>query len=386
MTGRGERRVRPLHFVALLSVALVPVAWTGWGALADVSAATTRYTEAVASKDSFIVDVFETVDGTTLFRSIAQRLVAGKNDDRARLAALVDWTIENVRPQYSAPDRVVSDNFLDVVRRGWGYCDQDAHVFAALATFVGYDAHVLFLRRSNGVSPHTVAEVRIGDRWILVDAWIGEVFTDDHGRMIGREDLRDDSQLTSAYALEIPGGLGIEDFRRGTVFETYPYSGIGGLLGKAKARLFKAPVAEVAPADARSANGGDATPMAPMRAEAPPAKDVLLVMDRARRAHLEGRYADAIPLYEGVIASASVELNESVRFFLGLAQFRAGDETGAIATFTDALERAPTSEWTPSYLSYRGQAEEAIGDLSDARRDYVAAGTPRALERLQHLN
>jgi hypothetical protein len=59
-----------------------------------------------------------------------------------------------------------------------GSCDQAAHVFATLAHFAGYDAHLLFLRAPDGTSPHTVAEVRADDRWVLVDPWLGTLFLD----------------------------------------------------------------------------------------------------------------------------------------------------------------------------------------------------------------
>ena len=88
----------------------------------------------------------------------------------------MEWTYENVRPPYAAPPRIVSDNSYRIVRRGFGYCDQAAHVFATLAAYAGYQSRMWFLRRADGVSPHSIAQVRLDNRWItVIDPFMGAI-------------------------------------------------------------------------------------------------------------------------------------------------------------------------------------------------------------------
>src|SRR5688572_14352141 len=120
---------RWLAFAALLAGV---GAWVGVERLMTASALTVSYSSVLASHESVIVDAYETVSALGLFRSTAARLTEGKATDREKLEALTEWTNEMVRPQYAAPARIVTDNFYDIVRRGFGYCDQDAHVVATL--------------------------------------------------------------------------------------------------------------------------------------------------------------------------------------------------------------------------------------------------------------
>lgn len=174
-TAPGRRRRQAAIALVVAVIVMVAGAPLAWEWLRTTSALTAGYSRALPGRESrltnAVMTVYETARAIAFYRETAARLLAGRTRDRERLATLMAWTHDNVRPQYAAPARVISDNFYDIVRRGFGYCDQSAHVFLTLAHYSGYEGRMLFLRRADGVSPHSVAEVRVGERWIVVDPW-----------------------------------------------------------------------------------------------------------------------------------------------------------------------------------------------------------------------
>jgi hypothetical protein len=364
-----------------------------WHELADESALTTSFSTAISSRRSLPVDAYELVTGVMFFRSTASRLVAQASTDSERLSALMAWAHENVRPQYAAPARVVSDTFVDIVRRGYGYCDQSAHVFATLAHFAGYDVRLLFLRRADGVSPHTVAEVRAGDRWVVVDPWLGVLFREPSGRLAGRAELGTSAELPEGY--EVVGSrIDVGYFERATTFETFPYQDVPGLARRFWRRVPGSSAAASPPVGPRvpgpSGDRRTAAPRAsrsrPAAVSGPPSDADLRQLDEARWAHLEGRYVDAIPAYQQLLGRhLPDDTAESIRFFLGLAFLRSGRHADAVAAFDSALEAEPNTSWRPSVLLYRAEARLLSGDITRAVADLRASRIPLATARLREL-
>jgi tetratricopeptide (TPR) repeat protein len=379
-------RARRKWLVVILAGSLAVGIAYGWKALGEASAVTTSYSAAVEPRESLAVDAYELLSGVLFFRSTAERLVVGKATHRERLEALMEWAHENVRPQYAAPERIVADNFLDIVRRGYGYCDQTAHVFAALAHFAGYDAHLLFLRAPDGVSPHTVAEVRVDAHWVLVDPWLGTLFLDRGGELAAIADLGTRASLPQGYAL-LGSRIDEGHFRRATPFETFPYESFSAFLAKVWSRVASKPVADIP--DSTGRMGKAATPAHPGVANVPDATELraeVLQMDGARRAHLEGRYDQAIAGYRKLLAQRlPSDMAESVRFFLGLALLRLGSADQAIVAFDSALETVPRTAWAPSVRYYRAEAKLRTGDVEGAVVDLRAAKIPSAARKLVSL-
>lgn len=384
MTPRTRRR----WIVVVLAGSLAALILQVWRVGGERSALGTSYSTAVAHGPSLIGDTYEMLSGTVLFRKTAARLTAAPATDRERLTALMEWVHENVRPQYAAPIRLVPDSALDIVRRGHGYCDQSAHVFATLAHFAGYDVRLLFLRAADGVSPHTVAEVRAGDRWVLVDPWLGVIVVDHAGRLAGTAELGTTAALPRDYAL-VGAGLDEQHFRRGTPFETFPYLSLTALGHKVWGRLTSESVATPTTKTPAGERATAPTPTAP-RARPAPTPTVprahLLEMDEARRAHLEGRYEAAIAGYRRLLVHPlPSDMAESVGFFLGLALLRAGTPEQAVRVFEAALEAAPRSAWRGSVLYYRAEARLLTGDGDGAAGDLRAADIPPARRKLDAL-
>jgi hypothetical protein len=377
-------RVRRAWIVVLLAGSLAALIPQAWRAGAERSALSTSYSTAVAHGPSVVGDAYEMLSGAVLFRKTAARLVAAPSTDRERLTTLMEWVHDNVRPQYAAPARLVPDSALGIVRRGHGYCDQSAHVFATLAHFAGYDVHLLFLRAADGASPHAVAEVRVDDRWVLVDPWLGLLVVDHAGRLAGAAELGTTAAVPLDYAL-LGANLDGQHFRRGTPFETFPYLSLSALGLKVWRRLTSENVATVTtePRPAERPTEPTTAPRAPAARPPTVPRDDLLEMDGARRAHLEGRYETAIAGYRHLLVHPlPPDMAESVRFFLGLALLRAGSTEQAVLVFDAALEAAPRTAWRPSVLYYRAEARAQAGDVDGAAVDLRAANIPPAERKL----
>lgn len=374
---------RRLALGVLLAGTAAGGVWLGIDRVTAASALTVSYSSRLQSHESLIVDSYETVSALGVFRSIAARLTAGKTNDHEKLEALADWTNETVRPQYAAPSRIVADNVYDIVRRGFGYCDQDAHVFATLARLAGYDSRLLFLRRADGVSPHSVAQVDVGGRWVVVDAWLGVVWADEAGVLLTVEDVLARPSLYKRWPYERLWSLHLDDFARGTAFRTFPYQSLMEFIDKVATKVrgqpFAPPPSSVGLAPLMPAgSGGDdiVNPIDPAG---------ILTYDRARRLHLEGRYRDAVAAYQEALRNGvDADISAAARFFIGLALLRAGDLDAAIAAFARVLE-TDAGDWRPSVLQYQGTALEQLGDRARAITAYREAATPGSLLRLEEL-
>ena len=326
-------------------------------------------------------------------------MISGVDGDAARLKALVEWTHENVRPQYASPHRLVTDDAFSVLRRGFGYCDQNAHVFATLATLAGYPARMLFVYDASGNSPHTVAQVRVENRWVVADPWLGVLPVDPTGAPMTVEDMAERPDLFSAQ-LDYSGLLqiGIAEFQRGQPFWTFPYGSLRSMSGSIASTVPRMPVTTPLTVAALQwrADSGSANAAAPAAALSgpPPAATRsngggwpdALTYDRARRAHLRGDYADALVGYRSIpLDDLEPELADAIRFFTGLALFRLGQLSDAIHEFSHAIEVSPSSAWRKSILRYRGEVRIILGEQAGID-DLEETDTPRARHLLKAMN
>ncbi len=361
-----------------------------WHRMEVASADAVSYVAGVPYQESLIVDAYDTLSSIGFFRATAQRLTAGLNDDSARIEALMRWTHENVAPHVAGPTRLVTDQNYSIVRRGFAYCDQTNHVFATLATYAGYDAHLLFLWKDDGVSPrtspHTVAEARVGGRWIVVDAWQGIVWRAPDGTLLTRMDATPELMDRFDYTR---WGDKAEYFWNGTTFESFPYQSAGAFLDKVRRKLLSVPVI-APPAFTGPSVAGSSGPSNPADDTEPsaippaPGDAVREAYDLARRAQLEGRFSDAVIQYRALLsASLGTELTDSVRYFLGLSALRTGHAAEAIDAFNAALTANAETPWKLSILQYRAEARELIGDHSGAVADLRASGTTQAVLQLR---
>lgn len=348
------------------------------------SAMSAGYSAQLGRRESLLSEGYDFGKGALFLRSMSHRLVQGRATDEERIAALMMWSHENVRPSYAAPDRVEGGNFYDIVRRGFGYCDQSAHVLSTLAYYAGYDARLALLRRSDGVSPHSVAEIRVGDRWIAVDPWLGVMLRDGAGKLLGILDFATQPELLREFGYSRSVGLTSGDFGRATVLRTFPYQDLGAFLQKVPSRLFQLPILPQA-AMIRPATPKHPAPGQVAAARSP--EQEIALYDAARRAHLDGRYMEAVSGYERVLEGAvDRDIIDSAQFFAALALLRAGEAMAAINAFDRALNDVAETPWRKSSLYYRAEAKESVRDVEGAIADLEAADVPPSRIRTRELH
>lgn len=366
----------------------------GWQRLETLSATNVSYLAQEKYQENLLLDTYDTLSSVGFFRSTAQRLTRGLATDQARLTALMEWTAESVRPQYAAPSRIVGDNAWELARRGFGQCDQVNHILATLATFAGYDARQLFLWKTPDhlVSPHSVAEVNVNGKWVVVDAWQGVVWEAPDGTLLSADQATPELMDRFGYT---QWGMQADWFKNGTEFRTFPYESPQAFAQKVLRKFSSTPAAPPpvitpqTPLVTISPSPLPGVTPSPKPSPAPTqivASDILVTFDRARRAQLDGDTATAATLYEQLLQETlPTELREATGFWLGEALLQGGDDSRADGAFTAAVIRDPSTPWAPSILQYRAEAEQELGDVAEAMADYAASNTPTSRARLLQL-
>ena len=155
-------------------------------------------------------------DGRHTAKSIATRVTKNDKTDFEKAQSLAYWTFLHVRPQTEAPTTVIGDDYFNILRRGWGYCDQMAHVYSTLATYAGVPSRQLQLFREGYGSPHTLAESFINGKWVVIGTWRGIVPTDIEGNPFTKEELANSEQM------KLFKDLYPQDFLNAVPFYSYP--------------------------------------------------------------------------------------------------------------------------------------------------------------------
>ncbi len=108
---------------------------------------------------------------TLFFHDLAREITAGKKDEIAALFSAVRERVDG-KEGLSAPPEALWP--YRIWERGYGVCDRQAWVLCELATQLGYETQIVYLRDpKTGVSPHTVCEIRKGrDQVWLADPYL----------------------------------------------------------------------------------------------------------------------------------------------------------------------------------------------------------------------
>jgi len=187
--------------------------------------------------------------GYFLFRRIGSNLTINIKDDFDKATMVAFWVFDNIKGIERYPYMpAIDDNFLNIYRRGFGYCDQSAHVYATMMHWLGFETKLLMLRREDGSSPHTVAVVKVKGKFMPVDASYKFIFADDKKNPVGVGEL-ENSEVFNKY-LEIVNtrraAIKVEPlkikpswFKNGIYFETFPYADKKYLLRKVIQKIYR---------------------------------------------------------------------------------------------------------------------------------------------------
>jgi len=310
--------------------------------------------------------------GKERVKRLALNIVEGQSTELGKAQALVDWVQLHVRPQTSAPTTVITDDYVNIIKRGWGYCDQMAHVFSTMATYVGLDAQQLQLFRDDGVSPHTLSMVKIDGKWRIVSIWRGVIPKNAKGEPYTKTGFIQRLEKGDIYEL---APIGPTEFENSKSFKTFPYLSNMQVGKKIVYRL----VAKVKSFISSSSSSSSSSDLA-VRVQIP--KSELELYNRARDAHLDMKYELAKELYTQVIeTSNSTILKDEARFSFGMAAYDAKDYPGALKIFGEIVAGDKDSAWHISARRMMAESLIQMGKITEALPILDSIQTPQSKVR-----
>ena len=325
---------------------------------------------------------------TLLYGQVAQRVTqhcATRQEVLDRLAEYVQthlWTPGDAVPYDGTP----ADNLI----RGIGWCDYQAKTYAILLATRDIPARYAMLLEAGGNSPHTVAEVRQGDRWGVYDVLFGVRFVDDQGRpltlealsaapglldrqplvaRLGRQWPDNVAGIHAAYDKVLPLAVPPRRSRPGTQ-SLSPFDRLLLFYARIGGPRFVAWYQDQYLASEAWARA--ATPADRLRL--------------ARHWDLAGRTDAARTAYRRCIQDTTeITLASEARVWLGLLEWEAGHPTAAARVFQELTTQEPNSRWNPMAWYYMGRSAEALDQPAQARTwyaqsaDYMRAAWPRLI-------
>jgi hypothetical protein len=310
--------------------------------------------------------------GKERVKKLALSIVEGQTTELGKAEALIDWVQLHVRSQTSAPTTVITDDYVNIIKRGWGYCDQMAHVFATMATYVGLEAQQLQLYSNNGVSPHTLAMVKIDGKWRIASTWRGVIPKNSKGEPYTKTGFIHRLEQGDVYEL---APIGPTEFENSKSLRTFPYISKWQVGMKVVNRV----VGKVKSLSSSSSSSSSSSDLA-ARVQIPVSD--LEIYDRARNAHLDMNYELAQNLYSRVLmTSTSMILKDEAQFASGMASYDAKDYSKALRTFSKIVVDDKESAW---HISSRRMAAESLikmGKVKEALVILDSIGTPQSKVR-----
>jgi len=324
----------------------------------------------------FIIEAFQYYQGKVLAKKLKEKLnISGNND--TDLEKLILWIFrQNLQLEMSLSDGyipVVDDNYFNLLKRGFGHCDQYAGALAAIATHVGFTSRLRFLLLPNNVSPHTIAEVKIGNRWILVDTTFKTYLKNENGILLGIEDYENYPKIFTNYfnlikehillinnKASIPespefyyySNWDISLYRRGTPFYTFPYCKFNYLCKKIFFRLFgEIPFIN----DAFAGNTQEIYK--------PPFRKEVSLYDEARLFTLLEDFKNAEMLYSKVIELEGM-LKDEATFYRGYINYLLGEKKSARKDFFSLIKQNKNNTWSKTAKTMLYLIESNIDFLS----------------------
>ena len=306
--------------------------------------------------------------GKTRVKKLALSIVEGQTTELGKAQALIDWVQLHVRPQTSAPTTVITDDYVNIIKRGWGYCDQMAHVFATMATYVGLDAKQLLLFKDNGESPHTLAMVKIDDKWRIASPWRGVIPTNAKGEPYTKTGFIHLLEQGDIYELAPIGAL---EFENSKSLKTFPYISNWQVGMKIVHRLVE---------KIKSLSSSSSSSDLAIRVQIPESE--LEIYDRARDAHLDMNYELAQQLYAQIIAtSTSTILKDEAQFSSGMNAYDAKDYEAALKIFQGIIGGDKDSAWHISARRMEAENLIKLGRIKEALVILDSIGTPQSKVR-----
>ena len=302
------------------------------------------------------------LEGRHIAKKIALEVTKNDKTNLEKARSLVRWTFLHIRSQSTGPNTVIQDDSLGIMRRGWGYCDQKAHVYATLATYAGIPSRQLQLFREGYGSPHTVAESFINGKWVIISTWRGFIPTNNENQLVTKE------EIAKGKLMRYFEGLYPSDFLNAKPFYAYPYISNSQLMNRVwnriSSRLRNADAQSNSTIRSNSTLDSDQTNLNPQKYSI----EGIKYLDKARLLHLDLNYSKAIEAYKLAIKFSDNDLvSDQALFWLGVAYYDAGNYEDAVNTFDRHHQLFPESAFYKSDLRFKSEILISQGKVEKAK-------------------
>lgn len=290
------------------------------------------------------------LEGRHIAKKIAFEVTKNDRTDLEKARSLVRWTFLHIRSQSTGPDTVIQDDSLGIMRRGWGYCDQKAHVYATLATYAGIPSRQLQLFREGYGSPHTVAESFINGKWVIISTWRGFIPTNNVNQPVTKE------EIAKGKLMHYFEGLYPSDFLNAKPFYAYPYISNSELMNRVWKRicswLRNNNEQSNSTITSNSTSDSNQNNLNPKKYSF----ESIKYLDKARLLHLDLNYSKAMKAYKLAIKLSGNDLIfDQALFWLGVANYDAGNYEDAVNTFDRHHLLFPESAFYKSDLRFKAE-------------------------------
>lgn len=206
LRARASRRWRRLG-LALLVTALTVVG------VAHLEVTTKQGVnfEVTTHRMPLYVKALQFINRSVQYEQIADEVTEGAVSDADRALKVFDWTRRQIKP--TPKDwTILDDHILHIIIRGHGVNDQQADVFATLATYSGVPAFWTKVRLQPEGPGVILSFALVDGRWRVFDVFAGIAFRDDTGKLATMDGLRGRPDLVPASMRTVlVEGLAYED-------------------------------------------------------------------------------------------------------------------------------------------------------------------------------
>ena len=144
-------------------------------------------------------------------RPALEAFIDGVVDANAADSTKVDQILDHLKQRLPHPIHVTEDCMCDlhaayrsdlgmseeeIIKLGYGWCNEQARVFIALSQIVGMPSRMLFTSLPNKTG-HVMSEVYVDGKWGIVDQTSVYAFRDESGQPVNVRDLRENESVRS---------------------------------------------------------------------------------------------------------------------------------------------------------------------------------------------
>ena len=115
--------------------------------------------------------------------------ICSKNDsDSLKIIKCFDYVANNIE----APGHFIQTKGLNpkqIIEKGYGSCDQQSNLLITILEKGGFPGKLVFLFDNDSISLHSVCEIQIGDRSIMLDPFYKVFFYNKNRKMASLSDI-----------------------------------------------------------------------------------------------------------------------------------------------------------------------------------------------------